>query len=122
MYPLLEFLATLPQFYASQPAREVLHIGTGCVFSMTNGVGSQLPSETTLKAHWPGQLESEYHEIDGLDAVNFYMREARALGAEPASINRAIAALDHAMGGDTAFSAPVRSAEAYIGGATLQIG
>ncbi|MFC5427985.1 hypothetical protein ACFPTO_04055 [Paraburkholderia denitrificans] len=116
MYPLLEFLATLPQFHAARPAREVLHIGTGCVFSMANGVGPQLPSETTLKARWPGQLESEYHEIDGLDAVNFYMREARTLGAEPASINRAIAVLDHAMGGETAFSAPVRSAEAYIGG------
>lgn len=113
MYPLLEFLATLPQFHADRPASEVVHIGTGCVLSLADGDPSL--QETMLKARWPGQLENEYREIEGLDAMNFYMREARMFGAEPASLNRAIAVLDHAMGGSTAFSAPVQSPNAFMG-------
>ncbi|QBR04086.1 hypothetical protein [Paraburkholderia pallida] len=113
MYPLLEFLATLPQFHADRLACEIVHIGTGCVLSMEDR--DPLPQEAMLRARWPGQLENEYRQIEGLDAMNFYMREARKYGAEVSSINRAIAILDQAMGGSTAFSAPVQSRDAFLG-------
>lgn len=113
MYPLLEFLATLPQFHADRIACEITHIGTGCVLSMEED--DPLSPEVMLKARWPGQLDNEYRQIEGLDAMNFYMREARIYGAEPSSINRAIAILDHAMEGSTAFSAQVHSRDAFLG-------
>jgi hypothetical protein len=68
-----------------------------------------------LSASWPGQTESEAHTLEGLDAINFYMREARTYGAEVASITRAIATLDHAMGGATAFAAAVHLRDSFMG-------
>ncbi|PYE17854.1 hypothetical protein C7410_124108 [Paraburkholderia silvatlantica] len=113
MSPLLEFLATLPQFHADRLACKVVHIGTGCVLSVADGGLS--PPAAMLSASWPGQTESEALTLEGLDAINFYMREARTYGAEVASINRAIAALDHAMGGETAFSEAVHSRDSFMG-------
>lgn len=113
MSPLLEFLATLPQFHADRPACKVIHIGTGCVLSMEDD--SLSPPASMLSARWPGQPENESHRLEGLDAINFYMREARAYGAESASINGAVATLDHAMGGATAFSAAVKSRDSFMG-------
>jgi hypothetical protein len=113
MSPLLEFLATLPQFHADRLACRVIHIGTGCVLSIVDDNLSQPAS--MLSASWPGQPENQSHRLEGLDAINFYMREARASGAESASINRAVATLDHAMGGSTAFSAAVKSRDSFMG-------
>lgn len=113
MSPLLEFLATLPQFHADRTACRVVHMGTGCVLTTVDGGLS--PPAATLSASWPGQTESEAHTLEGLDAINFYMREARTYGAEVASINRAIATLDHAMGGTTAFSATVHLRDSFMG-------
>jgi len=116
MSPILEFLATLPQFHADRPGGKVIHIGTGCVLSALSIVdGSLSPAVAMLSASWPGQPENEFHRLEGLDAINFYMREARTYGAEAASINRAIATLDHAMGGATAFSAAVQSRDSFLG-------
>ncbi|WP_248324092.1 MULTISPECIES: hypothetical protein [unclassified Caballeronia] len=36
--------------------------------------------------------------------MNFYMREARTMGAEIGLLNRAIGVLDRSMGGETLFS------------------
>lgn len=113
MSPMLEFLATLPQFHADRLACKVVHIGTGCVLSVAEGGLS--PPALMLSASWPGQTENEAHTVEGLDAINFYMREARTYGAEVASINRAIATLDHAMGGETAFSETVHSRDSFMG-------
>lgn len=113
MSPMLEFLATLPQFHADRLACKVVHIGTGCVLSIAEGGLS--PPALMLSASWPGQMENEALTLEGLDAINFYMREARAYGAEVASINRAIAALDHAMGGDSDFSEAVHSRDRFMG-------
>ncbi|TDV13924.1 hypothetical protein [Paraburkholderia caballeronis] len=113
MSPLLEFLATLPQFHADRPACRVIHIGTGCVLSSMDDSFS--PPAVMLNASWPGQPENEARMLEGLDAINFYMREARTYGAEAASLNRAIATLDHAMGGVSAFSAAVQSRDSFMG-------
>ncbi|BAO92864.1 hypothetical protein [Caballeronia cordobensis] len=102
MYPLLEFLSTLPQFHADRVRSEVVHIGTGCTLSRRDSCGPDV--DTVLLARWPGQPPGDACAIDGLDAVNFYMREARTMGAEPGLLNRAIGVLDRSMGGDTLFS------------------
>ncbi|WP_160174769.1 hypothetical protein [Caballeronia grimmiae] len=39
--------------------------------------------------------------------MNFYMREARSMGAEIGLLNRAIGVLDRSMGGETLFSKPI---------------
>lgn len=102
MYPLLEFLSTLPQFHADRARSEVVHIGIGCTLSRRDSCGPEVDS--VLLARWPGQPLGDACTIDGLDAVNFYMREARSMGAEIGLLNRAIGALDRSMGGETLFS------------------
>ncbi|MDR5815199.1 MULTISPECIES: hypothetical protein [unclassified Caballeronia] len=102
MYPLLEFLSTLPQFHADRARSEVVHIGTGCILSSRDSYGPDV--DPVLLARWPGQPLGDARTIDGLDAVNFYMRQARSMGAEVGLLNRAIGVLDRSMGGETLFS------------------
>jgi len=110
MYPLLEFLSTLPQFHANRTSGELVHIGTGCILSRVES--GEPDVDDLLLARWPGQTSDDACAIDGLDAMNFYMREARSMGAEVGPVNRAIGVLDRSMGGATPFSKSIQPSRA----------
>ena len=91
-HPMIQFLATLPQFDVVILDDAVIEMRSGTVVRMHQGHGDTAHSDR-LTLVWPGQSTDKPVHVDGKKYLDMAVRVAVRLGADDDSLRKRLAEL-----------------------------
>lgn len=80
--PIVEFLATLPQFAMLRMDGQVIHLNSGCVVDSLMPMDRTDAHMFTLRLRWPGSTGYVEHLVEANRYVELQLLEAGRLGVD----------------------------------------